>query len=104
MDEGEGGLRYRGYAVSDLAGKARFEEVAYLLLFGKLPTQSELKGFSTQCAASCKLPGPIEAFLGAVPLAPIRWTYSGPASRCWAWPILMPPTVLTTPTFVKRSD
>jgi 2-methylcitrate synthase len=67
VDEGEGGLRYRGYAVSDLAGKARFEEVAYLLLFGKLPTQSELKDFSTQCAACCKLPGPIEAFLGAVP-------------------------------------
>lgn len=67
VDEGEGGLRYRGYAVSDLAGKARFEEVAYLLLFGKLPTQNELKDFSTQSAACCMLPGPIEAFLGVVP-------------------------------------
>ena len=45
VDEGEGGLRYLGYAVSDLAEKSRFEEVAYLLLFGKLPSQKETKGF-----------------------------------------------------------
>lgn len=69
VDEGEGGLRYRGYAVSDLAEKATFEEVAYLLLFGKLPTQKELKDFSTQLAAYCILPGPVEAFLGVVPPA-----------------------------------
>ena len=41
VDEGEGGLRYRGYAVNDLAEQATFEDVAYLLLFGKLPTQNE---------------------------------------------------------------
>jgi len=69
VDEGEGGLRYRGYAVGELAEKARFEEVAYLLLFGKLPTQSELQDFSTALAASCILPGPIEAFLGVAPPA-----------------------------------
>lgn len=62
-------MRYRGYAVSDLAGKACFEEVAYLLLFGKLPTQSELQDFSTQFAAGCMLPGPVEAFLGVLPPA-----------------------------------
>lgn len=69
VDEGEGGLRYRGYAVSDLADKARFEEVAYLLLLGKLPTQRELQDFSTRLAASCILPGPVEAFLGVAPPA-----------------------------------
>ena len=69
VDEGEGGLRYRGYAVSDLAGKARFEEVAYLLFFGTLPTQKELKDFTTQLAAHSVLPGPVDAFLGAVPPA-----------------------------------
>ncbi|MEK7235746.1 MAG: citrate/2-methylcitrate synthase [Nitrospirota bacterium] len=69
VDEGEGGLRYRGYAVSDLADKATFEEVAYLLLFGKLPTQKELKDFSTQLAAHAVLPGPVEAFLGVIPPA-----------------------------------
>ena len=36
VDEGIAGLSYLGYAVSDLAEKARFEEVAYLLLFGEL--------------------------------------------------------------------
>ncbi len=69
VDEGEGGLRYLGYAVSDLAEKATFEEVAYLLLFSKLPTQKELKDFATQLAAYSVLPGPIAAFLGMVPPA-----------------------------------
>lgn len=36
------GLNYRGYSIDDLAEHATFEEVAYLLLYGKLPTQSEL--------------------------------------------------------------
>jgi 2-methylcitrate synthase/citrate synthase II len=69
VDEGEGGLRYLGYAVSDLAEKACFEEVGYLLLFGKLPTQKELKDFTTQLAAQSVLPDPIETFLGVVPPA-----------------------------------
>lgn len=67
VDEGEAGLSYLGYAVSDLAEKARFEEVAYLLLFGKLPTQKELKDFTTQLAAHSVLPDPVERFLGMVP-------------------------------------
>ena len=62
-------------AVSSIAGmrsaiwrsKATFEEVAYLFLFGHLPTQSELKGFSAQYAAILHAPSPVEAFLGAVP-------------------------------------
>lgn len=66
VDEGEGGLRYRGYAVSDLADKATFEEVAHLLLFGKLPTQKELKDFSAQLVVQAGLPGPVEAFLRGV--------------------------------------
>ena len=69
VDEGEGGLRYRGYAVSELAEKTTFEEVAYLLLFGKLPTRKELKDFSTQLAAQSVLPDPVAAFLGVVPPA-----------------------------------
>lgn len=69
VDEGEGGLRYRGYAVSELADKATFEEVAHLLLFGKLPTRKELKDFAGQLAAQSVLPGPVAAFLGVVPPA-----------------------------------
>ena len=35
----EGVLRYRGYGIDELAKKANFLEVAYLLIFGELPTQ-----------------------------------------------------------------
>src|SRR6478736_6384826 len=38
----EGGLRYRGYAVGDLAQDCSFDDVAYLLLYGELPTAKEL--------------------------------------------------------------
>ena len=41
----EGILRYRGYAIEDLADKANFLEVAYLLIFGELPTADELEKF-----------------------------------------------------------
>jgi 2-methylcitrate synthase len=67
VDEGEGGLRYCGYAVSDLADKATFEEVAYLLLHGNLPNHKELSDFAKQIAAQSSLPGPVETFLGIVP-------------------------------------
>lgn len=39
-------LLYRGYPVQELAEKCSFEEVAYLLFFGELPNNSELRGFS----------------------------------------------------------
>jgi len=67
VDEGETGLRYRGYAIADLAEQATFEEVAHLLLYGKLPTRKELDDFSAQVAANGVLPGPVEAFIGVVP-------------------------------------
>ncbi|RFC54996.1 citrate synthase [Brumimicrobium aurantiacum] len=44
--DGENGiLRYRGYPIEQLAEKATFLEVAYLLIYGELPTQTELKDF-----------------------------------------------------------
>lgn len=67
VDEGAAGLRYRGYAIADLAGQSTFEEVAYLLLFGRLPTRRELEDFSTQLMANCTLPGPVETFVSLVP-------------------------------------
>jgi citrate synthase len=47
LDGEEGILRYRGYAIEDLAGKADFLEVAYLVIFGELPTKTELSQFET---------------------------------------------------------
>lgn len=45
--DGENGiLRYRGYSIEDLAEKATFNEVSYLLVHGELPTQHELEVFS----------------------------------------------------------
>ena len=41
-------LHYRGYDILDFADRAEFEEVAYLLVHGKLPTSAELIGYKTQ--------------------------------------------------------
>jgi citrate synthase len=45
LDGEEGILRYRGYAIEDLAAKANFLEVSYLLIFGELPTAAQLEKF-----------------------------------------------------------
>ncbi|SFC53818.1 citrate synthase [Zunongwangia mangrovi] len=46
LDGEKGILRYRGYAIEDLAEKADFLEVAYLLIFGELPNKEQLDKFS----------------------------------------------------------
>ena len=43
----KGELKYRGYSIEDLAGGADFLEVAYLLIFGELPTQAQLDKFQS---------------------------------------------------------
>jgi len=45
LDGEEGILRYRGYAIEDLAAKADFLEVSYLVIFGELPTKAQLAQF-----------------------------------------------------------
>ncbi len=45
LDGEEGILRYRGYAIEDLAEKATFLEVSYLIIFGELPTHAQLEQF-----------------------------------------------------------
>ena len=46
IDGDAGILRYRGYPIDQLAGRASFLEVAYLLIYGELPTADELAGFT----------------------------------------------------------
>src|SRR4051812_48420725 len=46
IDGDAGILRYRGYPIEQLAGKATFLEVAYLLIHGELPTPTELDQFT----------------------------------------------------------
>lgn len=45
LDGEEGILRYRGYSIEELAAKANFLEVSYLLIFGELPTKSQLEKY-----------------------------------------------------------
>jgi len=47
IDGEKGVLRYRGYPIEDLAARSTFTEVAYLLLYGELPTHGQLEEFST---------------------------------------------------------
>src|SRR5919201_1906932 len=62
-----GGLRYRGYPVTELAEHAGFEEVAHLLLHGELPTSRQLGEFRQRVAAARQLPGPLHSLLQALP-------------------------------------
>ncbi len=62
-----GGLSYRGYPVTELADKATFEEVAYLLLHGELPAARQLADFRKRLAAARQLPGPLRDLLRALP-------------------------------------
>jgi 2-methylcitrate synthase len=61
------GLTYRGYDIYDLADNASFEEVAYLLLHGKLPTQAELDAYIEKIKANRGLPDALKTVLEMVP-------------------------------------
>ncbi|MFD2970111.1 bifunctional 2-methylcitrate synthase/citrate synthase [Sphingobacterium bambusae] len=60
-------LHYRGYDILDLAWKASFEEVAYLLIYGALPTEPQLHTFQTQVASQRGLPIAIQRILKQLP-------------------------------------
>lgn len=62
-----GGLEYRGFAIEDLAEHASFEEVAFLLLHGNLPTHNELSAFRRRLGASIAVPEEIINFLEEIP-------------------------------------
>ena len=62
VDGAAGRLRYRGYDIADLAERASFEEVAFLLLFGRLPNAPALADFTVRLAANRAMtPGQIAA-------------------------------------------
>ena len=63
----EGKLIYRGYLVQDLAESATFEEVSYLLLFEKLPSDDELNAFNEQLVAARDIPPEVIAALKTRP-------------------------------------
>ncbi|MFT5211659.1 MAG: citrate synthase [Flavobacterium sp.] len=59
IDGRAGELRYFGYSIHDLAENSSFEETAYLLLHGQLPTAAQLRVFDGLIKAERKLPGAI---------------------------------------------
>lgn len=61
------GLTYRGYDIKELADKAQFEEVAYLLLRGKLPNQQELADYQSRLQRMRPLPDALKTVLEHIP-------------------------------------
>ena len=60
-------LAYRGYDILDLAQACEFEEVAYLLVHGKLPSQAELIGYKAKLKALRGIPESVKSVLEALP-------------------------------------
>src|SRR5437588_6142522 len=61
------GLSYRGYPVTELAEKATYDEVAYLLLHGDLPTARQLTAFRQRLADQQAIPDALVALFAALP-------------------------------------
>jgi 2-methylcitrate synthase len=60
-------LHYRGYDIADLAAHCEFEEVAHLLIHGKLPTAAELAAYKVRLRSLRKLPAPLTQALETLP-------------------------------------
>lgn len=61
------GLTYRGYAIEELAEKACFEEVAYLLIYGELPNQKALQQYQEKISSLRALPKELKLALELIP-------------------------------------
>jgi 2-methylcitrate synthase len=62
-------LRYRGYDILDIAETCEFEEIAYLLVHGALPTEAELRGYKAKISALRGLPAAVRQVLEQLPPA-----------------------------------
>ena len=67
IDSDRSSLQYRGYDVHDLAEKGSYEECAYLLIKGKLPTSAELKEFNELLVAEREIPAYVYDMIKALP-------------------------------------
>jgi citrate synthase len=67
LDGEEGILRYRGYPIEQLAEKATFIEVAYLLIYGELPTEAQLIDFKTSIQKHTLVHEDMKQFFEAYP-------------------------------------
>src|SRR5579871_3002721 len=85
IDGDKGLLRYRGYDASELAEKSTYEETAYLLIYGQLPTAEELSSFQSDLRKNRALPTDFVKILQMIPpktdaLAWLRTTVSALSS------------------------
>ena len=62
-------LHYRGYDILDIADRCEFEEIAYLLVHGKLPNDGELRGYKAKLRSLRGLPEAVKLALEALPAA-----------------------------------
>lgn len=69
LDGEKGVLRYRGYAIEDLAEKADFLEVAYLLIFGELPNKEQLEKFTNDIKEQSHVDEEMKKILDGFPKA-----------------------------------
>jgi citrate synthase len=67
IDGDAGILRYRGYDIADLASNSTYLEVAWLLIYGQLPTASELEEFSEKVRRHTLLHEDLKRFFSALP-------------------------------------
>jgi len=67
LDGEEGVLRYRGYSIEELAEKASFMEVSYLLIYGELPTQTQFTNFETKIKKHTLVHEDMKRFFEAFP-------------------------------------
>ena len=67
LDGEKGILRYRGYSIEDLAEKADFLEVAYLLIFGELPNEEQLQKFDSDIKAESHVDEEMKKILDGFP-------------------------------------
>ncbi|MDG1212592.1 MAG: citrate synthase [Flavobacteriaceae bacterium] len=67
LDGEKGILRYRGYSIEDLAEKASFIEVVYLLIFGELPTAAQLEEFQKDIVAESHVDEEMKKILDGFP-------------------------------------
>nr|WP_321230906.1 citrate synthase [uncultured Psychroserpens sp.] len=67
LDGEKGILRYRGYSIEELAEKADFLEVAYLLIFGELPNEEQLEKFHSDIKKNSVVDDDIKKILDAFP-------------------------------------
>jgi citrate synthase len=66
VDGQRGKLTLRGYDISELSGNVEFEEVCYLLWYGKLPTRAEFDALKSEMSAARQLPEPVLTALRAL--------------------------------------